>query len=91
KNLVMSIRQGIENIRDIVTPLDILKERLSRAEIIKHQKKEFADIYTACLAGENFEFIDEHGPKKFKYKLVSDLLMIYANFYKILVPPSMIG
>ncbi|MFO0005584.1 MAG: hypothetical protein ACK559_31100, partial [bacterium] len=47
KNLVMSIRQGIENIRDIVTPLDILKERLSRAEIIKHQKKEFADIYTA--------------------------------------------
>ncbi len=55
KKLVMSIRQGIDNIKDIVTPLEILKERLSRAEIIRNQKKEFENIYTACLAGENFE------------------------------------
>jgi hypothetical protein len=91
KKLVMSIRQGIENIKDIVTPLEILKERLSRAEIIKHQKKEFSKIYTSCLAGEDFEFIDEHDPQQFKYKLVSDLLLIYDHFYKIMLPPSMIG
>ena len=91
KHLAMSIRQGIENIKDIVTPLDILKERLSRAEIIKNQKKEFSKIYTACLAGEDFEYTDIHHPSKFKYKLVSDLLLIFDNFYKILLPPSMIG
>ena len=91
ENLICSIRQGIENIKDIVTPLEIIKERMSRAEIIKNQKKEFSKIYTECLAGENFEFIDEHSPKKFKYKLISDLLMIDENFYKICLPPSMIG
>jgi hypothetical protein len=91
KKLVMSIRQGIDNIKDIVTPLEILKERLSRAEIIRNQKKEFENIYTACLAGENFEFIDEHSDQKHKYKLVSDLLLIYDKFYKILLPPSMTG
>ena len=91
KYLVMSIRQGIENIKDIVTPLDILRERLSRSEIIKNQKKEFSKIYTACLAGEDFEYTNIHHPSKFKYKLVSDLLLIFDNFYKILLPPSMIG
>jgi hypothetical protein len=91
KKLVMSIRQGIDNIKDIVTPLEILKERLSRAEIIKNQKKEFPEIYTACLAGDDFEFVDEHHPQKYKYKLVSDLLLIFDKFYKIMLPPSMIG
>ena len=91
QNLIMSIRQGIENIKDIVTPLDIIKERISRSEIVKNQKKEFSNIYTECLAGKDFEFIDEKSSKKFKYKLISDLLMIYDNFYKILLPPSMIG
>jgi hypothetical protein len=30
-------------------------------------------------------------PEPNEYKLVGDLLMINANFYKILIPPSMIG
>ena len=60
KKLVLSIRQGLENIKDIVTPLEILKERLSRAEIIRNQKREFQNIYTQCLSGENFEYVDEH-------------------------------
>jgi hypothetical protein len=91
KKLVLSIRQGLENIKDIVTPLEILKERLSRAEIIRNQKREFQNIYTQCLSGENFEYVDEHNRGNLKYKLVSDLLMVNVNFYKILLPPSMIG
>jgi hypothetical protein len=91
KKLVLSIRQGLENIKDIVTPLEILKERLSRAEIIRNQKREFQNIYTQCLAGENFEYVDEHNRGNLRYKLVSDLLMVNVNFYKILLPPSMIG
>jgi hypothetical protein len=38
KKIVLSIRQGLENIKDIVTPLEILKERLSRAEMIRNKK-----------------------------------------------------
>ena len=84
QKLVLSIRQGLENIKDIVTPLEILKERLSRAEIIRNQKREFQNIYTQCLSGENFEYVDEHNRGKLRYKLVSDLLMVNVNFYKIL-------
>ena len=35
--------------------------------------------------------MDEHNRGNLKYKLVSDLLMVNVNFYKILLPPSMIG
>ena len=90
KNLVLSIHQGLTNITDVVTPIEILRERLSRAQIIRFQKQEFADIYTACLAGENFEYEEEHGTKR-KFKLVSDLLMIDHDFYKIMFPTALIG
>ena len=90
-NTVLSIKQSLANISDIVTPLDILRERLSRSEIVKYQKLEFENIYTACLAGDDFEYIDEHSLEKSKYKLVSDLLMIFHGFYKIYLPNSMIG
>jgi transposase InsO family protein len=91
KQLVFSIHQGLANIKDVVTPIEILRERLSRSEIIRFQKQEFANIYTACLAGENFEYIDENSPEQTAYKLVSDLLMIDKDFYKILFPTKLIG
>ena len=90
KNLVLSIHQGLTNITDVVTPIEILRERLSRAQIIRFQKQEFANIYTACLAGENFEYEEEHSTKR-KFKLVSDLLMIDHDFYKIMFPTALIG
>jgi hypothetical protein len=91
KTLAMSIAHGLDNIKDVLTPLEILKEKLSRSEIIKNQKLEYGDIYTKCLAGKNFEYITENSGTQEHYKLVSDLLFKNDGFYKILVPPSMIG
>jgi hypothetical protein len=68
-------------------PSEIIKQRLSRSEIIKEQKKEFENIYTSCLGGTDFEFIDEHSLDKAKYKQVNDLLMIYSGFTKYTCPP----
>ena len=91
KAIVLSLSKGLDNVKDIVTPLEILQGKLSRAEIIKNQKKEYATIYGACLAGKDFEYSTEHAKVEEHYKLISDLLMKKDNFYKILVPPSMIG
>lgn len=91
QNSMFSIHKGLANVQDIITPLDILKERKSQAEIVKNQKKEFSKIYTACLAGKNFEFIDEHASNNPKNKLVSNLLMVFYDYYKILLPTNMIG
>ena len=54
KAIVLSLSKGLDNVKDIVTPLEILQGKLSRAEIIKNQKKEYATIYGACLAGKDF-------------------------------------
>jgi hypothetical protein len=86
KTLAMSIAHGLDNIKDVLTPLEILKEKLSRSEIIKNQKLEYGDIYTKCLAGKNFEYITENSGTQEHYKLVSDLLFKNDGFYKILVP-----
>jgi hypothetical protein len=49
-------------------------------------------IYTmSTVAGENFKYVDEHNRGNLRYKLVSGLLMVNVNFFKILLPPSMIG
>ncbi len=47
--ITMAITRGIDNVTDITTPVTILKERLSRAELVQKQKQELKDIYTACL------------------------------------------
>jgi hypothetical protein len=67
QNEILSINQSLENISDVIAPLDILRERLSRAEITKYQKLKFENIYTACLARENFEYVDDHSLEKSKY------------------------
>ncbi|RPH78821.1 MAG: hypothetical protein EHM77_06555, partial [Planctomycetaceae bacterium] len=89
--VVHNITTGVSNVKSVTTPLQILQEKLSKSEIVKRQKLEYAKIYTSCLAGKDFEFIYETEKPPNEYKLVGDLLMIKANFYKILVPPSMIG
>jgi hypothetical protein len=92
KAVTLSISRGLENVKDALSPLEILKEKLSRANIISAQKREFARIYEACLAAPNFEIeYTEIMDLPHKFKLVSDLLMVDKDFYKILVPPSMLG
>jgi hypothetical protein len=73
------------------TPLEILKEKLSRSKIVEHQKKEFSEIYTACLTSKEFDFTDDKANPPVRYKLISDLLMVDKDFFKILIPPSMVG
>jgi len=90
KKLALSIEKGISNVTDIITQTDILKQKLSRSEIVRFQKIEFEDIYTNCLASQDFEY-SPNPAEPLKYKLISDLLMIFEEFYKILLPPSMIG
>ena len=51
---VMYSNAGINNLLDLTEPLEILKEKLSRANIISGQKEEFQDIYTQCLGSDDF-------------------------------------
>ena len=86
----MSLSKGIDNIKRLSNPIDVLKDQLSRALIIKNQKLEFNKIYTKCLASDNFEYINTSDNDS-QYKLVLDLLMINKQGFKILVSESMIG
>ena len=82
--ITLAISRGLENVQETLSPLEILKEKLSRANIIAAQKQEFLRIYEACLASPNFEVeYMEFMNTPCKFKLVSDLLMIDKNFYKI--------
>ncbi len=89
--VVHNLTTGVKNVKSVTTPLEILQEKIFREEIVKGQKLEYPKIYASCLAGKNFEFKNVDDPEPNEYKLVGDLLMINANFYKILIPPSMIG
>jgi len=91
---VLAVNTGLENVKAISTPLEILREKLSRANIIKAQKTELTELYAKCLASDNFEYIEKNETKKktnVQYKLVFNLLMINKGHYRILVPPSLIG
>ena len=90
KTMALQITAGLDNVKSVVTPLEILRERLSRANIIVSQKKELSKIYSSCLAGENFEYVSTENPPV-KYKLINNLLMVEKEYYKIMVPNSMIG
>jgi hypothetical protein len=57
KAIALQITAGLDNIKAVVTPLEILRERLSRANIIMQQKKEPSKIYSQCLASDNFEYL----------------------------------
>jgi len=94
--ITMAINKGIENIQEVLKPIDILREKLSRHIIIRCQKTEFAEIYAQCLASDNFEYVpaetnDSSLPTYVKYKLAADLLLIYKQHYRIYIPPSLVG
>jgi Reverse transcriptase (RNA-dependent DNA polymerase)/RNase H-like domain found in reverse transcriptase/Integrase zinc binding domain len=81
---------GIKNISDLKEPIEILKERLSRANIIKQQKLEFKDIYEKCIASENFAYKD--ADSNLEFQLILDLLMVRdGEDLKIYIPKSLIG
>jgi Integrase zinc binding domain len=81
---------GISNILDLKRPIDILKDRLSRANIIQAQKSELKQIYENCLASKDFSYTDPE--TNHEYKLSMDLLLIKEDDeFKIYVPKILIG
>ena len=90
--VTLSLSRRLENVKDVMSPIEILKEKLVRAQIIDAQKREFSQIYQQCLAAPDFEISQsETSGKTRTFKLISDLLMINVDYYKIYVPPSMRG
>ncbi|RPH79137.1 MAG: hypothetical protein EHM77_06210, partial [Planctomycetaceae bacterium] len=89
-----ALTQGIANLEDVLDPINILKEKLSRARIIEAQDIQFQDIKNKCLQSENFSF-SEMGKNKIEttYKLDMDLLLIKRgdSTFKIFIPDSLIG
>jgi len=74
-----------------VKPLQLLQEKLEKPKIVECQKREFTKIYEACLASPNFEASIQENNQIHTYKLIADLLMVKVDFFKILVPPSLVG
>jgi hypothetical protein len=75
---------------DLKEPINILTNRLSRANIIAAQITENSAIYNNCLASENFEYLDKDSKKT--YALILDLMMVIeGDDYNIFVPQSLIG
>ncbi len=91
QSIIMFISKGLSNVADVVTPLEVLQERLKRSEIVECQKIELSAIYTACLATTDFEYVDDKSSNPIRYKLISDLFIINKDYYKILTLDSMIG
>jgi hypothetical protein len=89
KMISYSLDTGIQNLRDQINPILILKERLSRELIIENQQKEFREIYNKTLASADFTYTDKNG-NVFKLDL-GLLLILKDDEYKIYIPPSMIG
>ncbi len=86
-----AIKRGIENIKDIVSPINILKGRLSRENIINAQKLEMSEIYEKCLKSESYKYTKTKNNQKYEYSVETDLLTINQNGNKILIPDSLIG
>ncbi len=92
KAVCMSLTRGIDNLKEYMSPLTILQKRLDRENIVKNQKKQFPDIYTECLASENFEIKRKSNNATLTYKLITDMLMVYVEDEpKILIPPNLVG
>jgi transposase InsO family protein len=96
--VVMAIQRGIENIKSVTTPLEILKERLSRESLIAAQREEFMEIIKQCQVMKNFQHkpIDRDKDDPTSYKLSNGLLMADVGEgekenLKILLPYALIG
>jgi hypothetical protein len=91
KVIVNALSRGIENVKETVSPLDVLREKLTREKIVTAQKEQLPEIYQKCLSSENFEFRETHVDNPKTYKILDGLLMVKEQFFKIYVPPSLVG
>jgi hypothetical protein len=92
--VTFALTQGIDNLEDLTNPINILKQKLSRAKIIEAQENEFEKIRAKCLQNPDFEFktVDKK-TSEITYKLDVDLLLIKQGngIFKVYIPNSLIG
>jgi len=90
---VLAIQAGIENVRSVSDPVQILRDKLTREKIIIAQKTELSEIYTKCLASADFSWQETlpNNQNGKLYKLVFNLLMVHQGHFRIYLPPSMVG
>jgi hypothetical protein len=83
------LNRGIENVKEIFTPLMILKEKASLESIMESQVDELGDIRSNCLKSKDFTYLQD----KVKYKIENGLLMAIIDDLNpaIVIPPSKIG
>ena len=87
--LTASLQTVTRNLEKHIKPLAVLEERLSHENILRQQKIEFKDLYSACVTAKDFHFFSDD---ESEYKLVNALIVEMTNDGpKILVPPSMLG
>ena len=82
---------GVSNLKEFIEPIDILRTKLSRSEIIARQKSEYSEIYNRCVRSPNFTHVLTKDDKETVYFLAADLLMIKKEYDKIVVPYSLVG
>ena len=87
--ITMSISRGISNLNDLIDPINVLKDRLTREEFCSHQQREFKKVIQKCIESNNFEFTDTDAKQ---YRLINGLLLIFHdNQWKIELPNSLVG
>ena len=72
--ITSAINKGIDNLKEVSSPIEILQEKLSRSNLIRAQKEEYAEIYNKCLNSENYSFsVTDKKNRITTYTLLVDL------------------
>ena len=74
-------------IKQVLTPIETLKTRISTEEIIKYQKIEYSDIISNCISSDGFKYTDEKRTFLVKNAL---LLIEYKDELKVLIPTELL-
>jgi hypothetical protein len=88
---VSAITYGLSNIEEMITPLKILQQKLSREEIISRQKREYAKIYDSCLKSDHSSMIILIQNNNKTFALAEHLLLVEGKDKSgahIVIPPK---
>jgi hypothetical protein len=91
--VVHALTQGINNLTDIMDPINILQNKLSRENIIAAQAEEFAEIIGKCKTSPKFLVKTQKKNETLTFTLQNELLLIQIDNEKpkIDLPTNLIG
>jgi hypothetical protein len=94
KAVTHALMHGINNLTDIINPITILQNKLSRENILEAQAEEFVEVLEECKNAPKFT-IEKLNKKngKLTFMIQNDLLLIQikSEKQKINLPPKLIG